>query len=403
MKSYLNVLENVITNGRNRGNRTGIPTKYIFSEKFRHRMSDGFPLLTTKKMNPRAVLGELFGFLTGADSVEAFQKFGCNIWNPWGLENDLVKYNQIEDTAVLAEALSAKLEISHEEAESLINERISAVGDWRITLDAAYEALANGTGTIEQVTEVTTQQPPNLLALLNEHGVSMFEPEYVYRKGYLGPIYGKQWLEWKCTNGDIINQIKRVADQLNNCPTSRRIVLTAWNPEVVPEDRYTEFPMSQTGRPAVTSSDQIQCAILDGKQALPPCHLMVILDVDINRDEGEAYLNMEVIMRSTDVPIGLPYNITSYAFLLSMIAAQYGYTPGDLVIEMVNCHVYGDQIELAQEQITRLPGTLPTLKEVPYDIKFDDPSTLTPENMDRILAGIEGYEPQSFIKYPVAV
>lgn len=79
MQNYLDVLQRVIDKGRVKGNRTGVGTKYLFSEKFRHNMADGFPLLTTKKINPRQVLGELFGFLNGVDSVQGFKDFGCNI------------------------------------------------------------------------------------------------------------------------------------------------------------------------------------------------------------------------------------------------------------------------------------------------------------------------------------
>ena len=112
---------------------------------------------------------------------------------------------------------------------------------------------------------------------------------------------------------------------------------------------------------------------------------------------------MEVIMRSTDVPVGLPFNIASYAYLMEMICSQFGFVAADLVIEMVNCHVYVDQLEPAAIQLARTPGNLPKLKRIPLDIKFDDPSTLTVENMQRVLECLEGYEPQGFIKYPVAV
>ena len=91
MKNYLDVLQRVVEQGRVKGNRTGVGTKYLFSEKFRHNMADGFPLLTTKKINPNQVVGELFGFLTGADTVQSFKEFGCNIWDAWGLKQEQYK------------------------------------------------------------------------------------------------------------------------------------------------------------------------------------------------------------------------------------------------------------------------------------------------------------------------
>ncbi len=129
---------------------------------------------------------------------------------------------------------------------------------------------------------------------------------------------------------------------------------------------------------------------------------MTILDVDVDNEKQESILNMHVIMRSTDVPVGLPFNIASYAFLMEMIAKDFGFIAGVLSIDMTNCHIYEDQLELVNGQLERIPTDLPKFK-MPEGIRFDDPSTLTRENVDRMVEAIEGYTPQAFIKFPVAV
>lgn len=409
MKNYLDVLRHVVDAGRVKGNRTGVGTKYLFSEKFRHNMADGFPLLTTKKINPQQVVGELFGFLTAKDSVEGFKEFGCNIWDAWGLEQDLFKL-VLRNEADYATEYARVKELEPEAAAEAIAKVQKDNVEWVDEYQKLMAKISNGEIETEfdepletlqeKVSEHLAKKPKSVIEFLASEGVEIHVKDLEYAKGYLGPIYGKQWLEWVTSKGEVINQLKRVAHQLEHTPLSRRIILTAWNPEFVPADKYANYP---NGLPALTSHDQVQCAIQDGKQALPPCHLMVILDVDVDAEAEETILNMEVIMRSTDVPVGLPFNIASYGFLMAMIASQFGFTMGDLVIEMVNCHVYVDQLEPAEIQLARTPGKLPDLLPIPQDIKFDEPSTLTPENLQRVLNCLIDYNPQGFIKYPVAV
>lgn len=403
MKQYLNLLDNVIEHGKMRGNRTGNPTKYLFSQNFRHDLREGFPLLTTKKINPKQILGELFGFLRGETTVEGFQALGCNIWNPWGLEDDYYKLTLLQRqdyAAKLAEALS----ITEEEAQKQIDEVAIKFNEWKAEYDEVINKITSGeidtAGSIDATNAVLVKQPKTVEQFLKQNGVSNYIKDIKYPKGYLGPIYGHQWLHWKTSTGEEINQIARIANQLENHRSSRRIVLTAWNPEVVPADTYQTVGDK---RPVRNSSDGIQAAILDGKQALPPCHLLVILDADFDPEvDAQPVLNLHMVMRSTDVPVGLPYNIASYAYLMEIIAKQYGMIAGVLSIDMTNCHVYSDQIELAKGQLLRTPKKLPRLV-LPEGIEFDKPETLTVEKIDEIIAGMQGYEHDAFIKYPVAV
>lgn len=403
MKSYLNVLEDVVNNGKVKGNRTGVGTKYLFSKNFRHDLREGFPLLTTKKINPLRVLGELFGFLRGATTVQEFEELGSNIWEPWGLEDDHYRLVQLKADGY-ADAVAAASSITREQAVDKLRDIQEAFDQWQNEYNGVIASISSGTisdpAEISKATnDMLLKQPQTVQQYLKSLDIQMFVKDIIYEKGYLGPIYGQQWLNWKTSTGDLVNQIQRVANQLEFHPSSRRIVLTAWNPEVIPADSYQ---MVGDKRPVTNSHDGVQAAILDGKQALPPCHLLVILDVDYDDVEMQSVLNMHVIMRSTDVPVGLPFNIASYAFLMEIIAKQFGMIAGVLSIDMTNCHIYEDQLELAKVQLVRTPKTLPTVV-IPEGIEFDRPETLTRAKVDEIIAGIQNYEHDAFIKYPVAV
>lgn len=410
MKAYLDVLRDVRDNGTVKGNRTGVGTKYIFSKNFRCDLRDGFPLLTTKKINPLRVVGELFGFLRGATTVQEFQELGSNIWDPWGLEDDYYRFIQVPINEY-AQKLADHKEITKEEAIAELAQIEQSFADWQTEMDAVVAKISNNeiVGKNEQETmilcsnetnKVMLKKPKTVVEYLKDQGVDIMIKDIIYPKGYLGPIYGQQWSSWVTSKGVVINQLKRVAEQLEHHPLSRRIIWTGWNPEFIPADKYEVIP--NTNRPVTNSSDNVQASIMDGKQALPPCHLMTILDVDVDNEKQESILNMHVIMRSTDVPVGLPFNIASYAFLMEMIAKDFGFTAGVLSIDMTNCHIYEDQLELVNVQLEREPGQLPTFK-MPEGIRFDDPTTLTRENVDRMVEAIEGYTPQAFIKFPVAV
>jgi thymidylate synthase len=403
MKPYLDVLRNVYGHGVSKDNRTGVGTKYLFSEKFRCDLRDGFPLLTTKKINFAKVAGEMFGFLSGANSIQEFQKFDCGIWDAWGLKSDYFRLLQLKKNEYY-KPLAEKLDISEDEAKELLSKVETNFQQWNDDYAAAIAEIANGKvadptnqNGYDVMNDLLAKKPETVEEYLQNLDVSLYVKDIIYPEGYLGPIYGKQWLEWRTSTGVLINQIKRVANQLSDFPMSRRIIVSGWNPEVIPDDRYTTFP---DGTVVVTSDDNIQASILDGKQALPPCHLMTILDVQATEDS--MILNLHLTMRSTDVPIGLPFNIASYALLLTMIAENHGMIPGQLVIEMVNCHIYADQMDLVPTQLERDVKKLPTLK-LPKGLDYADPATLTREAFEAVVAGLEGYEHHPFIKYPVAV
>lgn len=178
------------------------------------------------------------------------------------------------------------------------------------------------------------------ISFLNEHGVSIWD-EWANEAGELGPVYGKQWRAWETNDGRVIDQISRVIEQIKINPSSRRLIVNAWN-----------------------------VGDLD-KMALPPCHLLFQFYV------ANGYLSCQLYQRSVDSFLGLPFNIASYSLLTHMIAAQCNLLPGEFVWSGGDCHIYLNHLEQVKLQLSRQPFPLPTLilKRKPnsiFDYQFED-------------------------------
>lgn len=226
MKPYLDVLRDVRDNGTVKGNRTGVGTKYLFSKNFRCDLRDGFPLLTTKKINPLRVIGELFGFLRGATTVQEFQELGSNIWDAWGLEDDYYRIVQLPVTEY-AIKLAEHKGITKDEAIEELAKIEQTFADWQAEMDAVIAKVSNNeiVGETEEQTmmlcseatnEVMVKKPKTVVEYLKDQGVDIFVKDIIYPQGYLGPIYGQQWTGWETSKGEVINQLKRVAHQLEH-------------------------------------------------------------------------------------------------------------------------------------------------------------------------------------------
>jgi len=206
---------------------------------------------------------------------------------------------------------------------------------------------------------------------LNENGVTIWD-EWADDSGELGPIYGKQWTAWPTKDGGALNQIDYVVNTLRTNPNSRRILFHGWNPEFLPDERLTPQDNARAG-----------------KMALPPCHLLYQFYV------AEGRLSAQLYIRSSDIFLGLPYNIASLALLTHMLAQQCDLIPNEIIVSMGDLHGYSNHMSQIQTQLMRDTRKLPKLviKRKPesiYDYRFED-------------FEVVGYGPHPPISAPVAI
>lgn len=206
---------------------------------------------------------------------------------------------------------------------------------------------------------------------LNENGVKIWD-EWALEDGSLGPIYGEQWTAWPTKDGGKINQIDYVVDTLINNPNSRRILFHGWNVEYLPDE-------------SISPQENVK----EGRMALPPCHLLYQFYVADGKLSGQLYI------RSSDIFLGLPYNIASLSLLVHMLCQQCDLEPGEVIVSFGDLHAYSNHMEQIREQMDRDPKPLPKLTinrkpESIYDYKFED-------------FEIVGYDAHPNIKAPVAI
>ena len=172
------------------------------------------------------------------------------------------------------------------------------------------------------------------IAYLNENGVKIWDA-WADDKGDLGPVYGFQWRNW---NGEGIDQISELIETIKNNPDSRRMIISAWNPSVLPDT-------------SISFSDNVE----KGKAALPPCHAFFQFYV------SDGKLSCQLYQRSADIFLGVPFNIASYALLTMMIAQVTGLGYGDFVHTFGDAHVYNNHLEQIELQLSREPKSLPKM------------------------------------------
>ncbi|MBO7186070.1 MAG: thymidylate synthase [Alistipes sp.] len=296
MKQYLKLLDDICRHGVVRGDRTGTGTKGIFGYQMRFDLNEGFPLVTTKRIFLKGIIYELLWFLKGDTNIKYLVDNGVHIW-----DSDAFRY---------------------------------------------YNELCVKHGVL----------PVDMETFLAAAG--MESPIDGYRFGDLNNVYGYQWRSWPTPSGEPIDQIRRVIDTIKNNPTSRRIIVSAWNVADV-ED-----------------------------MALPPCHTMFQFFV------AEGRLSCQLYQRSGDVFLGVPFNIASYALLTMMIARECGLEPGEFIHTLGDAHLYLNHLDQAAEQLSREPRKLPTMRLNPnvasiFDYKYED-------------FELEGYDPHPTIKAPLS-
>jgi thymidylate synthase len=274
MKQYLELVSHVLNNGNEKSDRTGTGTKSVFGYQMRFDLSEGFPMLTTKKLHLKSIIHELLWFLKGETNIDYLTKNGVKIWNEWADEN-----------------------------------------------------------------------------------------------GDLGPVYGHQWRNW---NSDDIDQIKEIIQTLKTNPDSRRMLVSAWNPSVMPD-----------------TSKSFADNVANGKAALPPCH--AFFQFYVNNEK----LSCQLYQRSADIFLGVPFNIASYALFTMMMAQVCGYQAGEFIHTFGDAHIYSNHYEQLELQRSRDLRPLPKMQLNPevkdiFEFTFED-FTLT------------DYDPHPHIKGAVAI
>lgn len=199
------------------------------------------------------------------------------------------------------------------------------------------------------------------IAYLREHNVRIWD-EWADDNGDLGPVYGHQWRSWPTPNGESVDQITQLLDQIRDNPDSRRLIVSAWNVADIPD------------------------------MALAPCHTLFQFYV------ADGRLSCQLYQRSADLFLGVPFNIASYALLTLMIAQVTGLEPGEFIHTFGDAHIYSNHIDQVNEQLAREPRPLPTVKLNPEVTSGGDLFAFTFDDIE-----IVNYDPHPHIKAPVAV
>lgn len=314
MKQYLELLEKIKQEGIEKSDRTGTGTKSIFGYQMRFDLSKGFPILTTKRVPFGLIKSELLWFIKGDTNIRYLLQHNNHIWDEWAFKR-------------------------YVESPDYTGEDMTDFGR-RSLQDPVFKEV------YEKELETFCQR------ILNED-------DFAAKYGELGNIYGSQWRHWKTTQGETIDQLAQVIEMLKTSPDSRRLIVSAWNPEDVPS------------------------------MALPPCHTMFQFYV------ADGKLSCQLYQRSADVFLGVPFNIASYALLTHLIANEVGLEVGEFVHTLGDAHLYLNHLEQVDLQLSRETYELPQLV-----LKHPEKSLYDLEVTDVVL---EGYECHPTIKAPIAV
>jgi thymidylate synthase len=209
------------------------------------------------------------------------------------------------------------------------------------------------------------------IAYLTDNNVKIWDG-WATDDGELGPVYGKQWRSWEGADGQVIDQISELVEQIKTNPDSRRLIVSAWNPAVLPDTLFSPKENAEQGR-----------------QALPPCHTMFQFYV------LEGKLSCQLYQRSADVFLGVPFNIASYALLTMMLAQVCDLQLGDFIHTLGDAHLYVNHLEQAKLQLTREPYPLPKMI---INSSIDDIFTFEINDFE-----LKDYQAHDHIKAPVAI
>ena len=353
---YQILLQSILDYGTYKSDRTGTGTKSIFGYTIRHKMSDGFPLLTTKKMPWKTIVTELLWFLRGDTNIKYLVDNNCHIWDGDAYQAYIKRYNKGE-----------------------------YVGKTKLLENSKKNRTLTEPFTKEEFIEKIKT-----------------DNEFAKHWGELGPIYGAQWRKWPSTDlaGGSIDQIKSLIYNLKHNPDSRRLMVSAWN---VGELNRMVLPPCHYGFQVYTRE-----LSYEEKKLYTYKHFSNQPQFDLDAFEKfnipSRAISLMWNQRSVDTFLGLPFNIASYALLLTIIAKEVNMIPEELIGNLGDTHLYLNHIEQAKEQIERESYELPTLKHLKDDSFYkslsEDQSLYAHlENTDFIL---ENYTCQPMIKAPLS-
>ena len=330
---YQALLEDILDNGVEKQDRTGTGTISVFGRQIRHKMSQGFPLLTTKKMAWKTMVTELLWFLRGETNIKFLLDYDCHIWDGDAYKNYVSKIEEYTST------LNVPNDISE------------------------FQEVMDSVGNQIKSSVLTKEQFINKIKTNNE-----FAKEW----GDLGPIYGKQWRQWQGwmdMNGNEkgslwYDQILQLVHSLKTNPDSRRLMVSAWN---VAELDQMILPPCHYGFQVYTRelsiSERLDLASKTYSVFEPSdFHRVDHEEIDELYPVPKRAISLMWNQRSCDTFLGLPFNIASYALLLEIIAKEVNMIPEDLIGNLGDVHLYKNHIEQAKEQIEREPYSLPTIQ-----------------------------------------
>lgn len=277
---YLDLLQKIMLEGHDKSDRTGVGTRSIFGAQMHFDLSKGFPIITTKHVPFGLIKSELLWFLRGDTNIKFLLEHKNHIWDEWAFKNwvSSTEYNGPDMTNFgLRQQNDELFNIKYQEQMKIFTEKI----------------LSDST----------------------------FSKKY----GDLGNVYGAQWRRWQTSRGDTIDQLGNIIEQIKTNPDSRRLIVSAWNPEDIPN------------------------------VALPPCHVLFQFYVNDNK------LSLQLYQRSGDMFLGVPFNIASYSLLLNLVARETGLELGEFVHTLGDAHIYKNHFEQVNKQLSRNAYDSPTL------------------------------------------
>jgi len=351
---YQRLLNYLVNEGVEKKDRTGTGTLSDFGWQIRHKMDEGFPLLTTKKMAWKSIVTELLWFLRGDTNIKYLVDNGCHIWNGDAYKNYCNAYPY---------------------AEKSFQYEGSTIETRRMTKDEFIEQIKT-------------------------------DDEFAEKWGELGPIYGQMWRDWDEDTGVKIDQIKNLIKDLKTNPDSRRLMVNAWNPTYI---QHAVLPPCHYGFQVYTRELSTQ------ERADIYYKSNYVKDTFPTNDNGwnnlfdgfnipKRAISLMWNQRSVDTFLGLPFNIASYGLLLEIIAKEVNMVPDELIGNLGDVHLYSNHIEQAKEQIGREPFELPTLKHMKTDSFYkslsEDQSLYS--HLDNTDFELENYQSHPAIKAPLS-